>query len=721
MTINGPAQGSESPSLDEAGPEADVVRVTHDGGIAVLAIAAPPVNAMGRRLRAALDASLREVLADPAVQAVVLVAEGRHFSGGADIREFDLPADPAVPLMPAICDRVELAGKPVVAAIQGSALGAGLELALACHLRIAGPQARFGLPEVGLGLCPGAGGTQRLPRLVGAQAALRLMLSGRAIGPAEAQSLGMIDGLVDEGLREAAVALAAEIAAEVVAGRRGLARTRDRTDGMRDAAAYQGAVASSRAAHAKDRLPAAGRIVDCVEAAQLLPFDQGMAFERAAFDDLRSSPESAGLRHAFLAERRIADFPEAGAAGRLVQTVGIVGLGRTGARIALQMAANGYRVITAEHDAEALVAGLERVSDLQEQAVAAGRLTSEARDREWERLTPAIDLGALSQCDLVIEAVPDDLGAKSEVMAGLAAALKPHAVFATSATFLTGEQLGRLTGRPADTVILRQPAPADRARLAEIGVGPATSPDAVATVVAVARKSGKLAVRVQAAPGLVGPRMQAALRMAADLLVEDGASPLQVDMALRAWGFAVGPYQASDIDGLDKDWADRQRAAPGRDPAARYVELGDLLVESGRLGQETGRGYYIYDQGPGGREDPEVLALLAELRAAKGIIARPIGSDEIRDRCLAALANEGARILGEGVVPRASDIDVVMVGGQGFPRWQGGPMFRAEARGLLVLRAELRRFADQAPEFWTVAPLIDRLIREGRKLSDLGS
>lgn len=716
MTMNGPAQGSK-----DLGPETEGVRVTRDGGVAVLAIHAPPVNAMGRRLRAELDSSLKQALADPAIQAIVIAAEGRHFSGGADIREFDHPADPAVPLMPAICDRVELAGKPVVAAIQGSALGAGLELALSCHLRIAGPQARFGLPEVGLGLCPGAGGTQRLPRLIGAQAALRLMLSGRAIGPAEAQSLGLIDGLVEDGLREAVVTLAAEIAAEVAAGRRTLSRTRDRMDGMRDAAAYQGAVAASRAAHAKDRLPAAGRIVECVEAAQLLPFDQGMAFERAAFDDLRASPESAGLRHAFLAERRIAIFPEAGAAPRQVQTVGVVGLGRSGARIALQMAANGYRVITAERDAEALVAGLERVSDLQEQAVASGRLTSEARDREWERLTPAIDLAALSQCDLVIEAVTDDLGSKSEVMAALAAALNPRAVLATSATFLTGEGLGRLTDRPADTVILRQPALADRSRLAEIGVSPGTAPEAVATAVAVARKSGRLAVRVAAAPGLVGPRMQAALRTAADFLIEDGATPLQVDMALRAWGFAMGPYQVSDMDGLDKDWAERQRAAPGRDPAARYVELGDLLVESGRLGQETGRGYYIYDQGPGGREDPEVLALLAELRAAKGIVARPIGSDEIRDRCLAALANEGARILAEGVVPRASDIDVVMVAGQGFPRWQGGPMFRAETRGLLVLRAELRRFADQAPEFWTVAPLIDQLIRDGRKLSDFGA
>ncbi|MCF1709525.1 enoyl-CoA hydratase-related protein [Tabrizicola sp. J26] len=711
MAENGPAQG----------PDADVVRLTRDGGVAVLEIDRPPVNAFGQALRGGLEALLTIALADPGIHAVVIASEGRHFSGGADIREFGLPADPAVPSMSAICDRVELAGKPVIAAIQGSALGAGLELALACHLRIAGPQARFGLPEVGLGLCPGAGGTQRLPRLIGAQAALRLMLTGRAIGPAEAQSLGLIDGVVDAGLREAAVTLAAEIAAEVAAGRRTLARTRDRMDGMRDAAAYQSAVAASRAAHAKDRLPAAGRIVDCVEAAQLLPFDQGIAFERAAFDDLRASPESAGLRHAFLAERHIADFPEAGSVPRLVQTVGVVGLGRTGARIALQMAASGYRVITAERDAEALVAGLERVSDLQEQAVAAGRLTSEARDREWERLTPAIDLAALSQCDLVIEAVPDDLGSKSEVMAALAAALNPRAVFATSATFLTGDHLGRLTGRPADTLILRQPAVADRARLAEIGVGPETAADAVATVVAVAKKSGKLAVRVAAAPGLVGPRMQAALRTAADFLIEDGATPLQVDMALRAWGFAMGPYQASDAAGLDKDWAERQRAAPGRDPAARYVELADLLVESGRLGQETGRGYYIYDQGPGGREDPEVLALLAELRAAKGIVARPIGSDEIRDRCLAALANEGARILGEAVVPRASDIDVVMVAGQGFPRWQGGPMFRAEARGLLVLRAELRRFADQAPEFWAVAPLIDQLIRDGRKLSDLGA
>jgi 3-hydroxyacyl-CoA dehydrogenase len=468
-------------------------------------------------------------------------------------------------------------------------------------------------------------------------------------------------------------------------------------------------------------LPAPGRIIAAVEAAQLLPFEQGLAFERAAFEDLRASPESAGLRHAFQVERRLRDFPEAKTTARAVESVGVVGLGRTGAAIAHLMIGAGVPVTVAEKDADALVAGLERIADLQERDVAAGRLSAAARDADWDRLVPTLALSALGSVDLVIEAVPEDPAAKTAVLRDIAAVARPGAVIATTGAWTDMAALASLSGRAADVVGLRLGVPVGRMALAELAVGPATAPEAVATAAALLRRLGRMVVREAAAPGLVGHRMIAALRTAADFLLEDGATPQQVDVALRAWGFAMGPYQAADLAGLEKAWAHRQRLAPARDPSERYCELADLLVESGRLGQETGRGYYLYDEGRAGREDGEVLALLAELRAAKGIVPRPVGSAEIVARCLGALANEGARILGEGLVPRAGDIDAVMLAGYGFPRWEGGPMFWADRKGLLVLRAELRRHADQAPAFWAVAPLIDDLIRQGRTLRDLGA
>jgi 3-hydroxyacyl-CoA dehydrogenase len=695
----------------------EAVRQERDGAVAILVVDAPPVNALGQDVRRGLAEGLAAALADPGVRAVVIAAAGRIFSAGADIREFGQPPAPDVPLLPELCNRIEASAKPVVAALQGDALGGGMELALAAHVRLAAPEVRLGLPEVTLGLCPGAGGTQRLPRIAGAEVALRLMLTGRSIGATEAQAAGVVDAVVAEDLRGAAVALAAELAAEGAAPR----RSADRREGMRDGAAYLAAVAAARAAHAADRLPAPGRIIAAVEAAQLLPFEQGLAFERAAFEDLRASPESAGLRHAFQVERRLRDYPEARAVARAVASVGVVGLGRTGAAIAHLLIGAGVPVTVAEKDADALVAGLERIADLQERDVATGRLSAAARDADWDRLVPTLALSALGAVDLVIEAVPEDPAAKTAVLRDIAAVARPGAVIATTGAWTDMAALASLSGRAADVVGLRLGVPVGRMALAELGVGPATAPEAVATLATLLRRLCRVVVREAAAPGLVGHRMIAALRTAADFLLEDGATPQQVDTALRAWGFAMGPYQAADLAGLEKAWAHRQRLTPGRDPAARYCELADLLVESGRLGQETGRGYYLYDEGRPGREDGEVLALLAELRAAKGIVPRPVGSAEIVARCLGALANEGARILGEGLVPRAGDIDAVLLAGYGFPRWEGGPMFWADRKGLLVLRAELRRHADQAPEFWAVAPLIDDLIRQGRTLHDLGA
>lgn len=688
-----------------------VVRQERDGAVSLITIDASPVNALGAAVRAGLAEALQRALDDPGVGAIVLRSVGNTFSAGADIREFGKPVTEGVPILPELCNRIEASSKPVIAAVQGAALGGGMELALAAHVRLAAPAARFGLPEVNLGLLPGAGGTQRTPRLIGAAASLRMMLTGKPVSAAEAQSVGLVDAVVDEGLWVAATALAAEMASEAAPPR----RTRDRREGMRDAATYQREVAEARA-RVDDRLPAPGRIVDCVEAAQLLSFDQGLAFERAAFEDLAAGPESAGLRRAFLAERRLAAFPEAGANPRNVGTIGVIGLGRRGALIADAALNAGLRVIAVARDSGALVAGLGRVAELQEAAIASGASTESARDAAWERLTPGADLSALGAADLVIEALPEDEVLKAEVLTALAPLLPEGGVVVTAVSTLDPAVLGEVCGRPVDVVGLHLGLPSG-SRLAEIAVSPATAPEAVATAAALLRRLGRLAVRVRAAEGLVGARLMAALRTACDMIVEAGATPAAVDGAFREFGFIKGPYEVADLVGLDQDWSARQRLAElGRAPPAG--ELLDLLVGAGRLGQETGQGYYLHGEG-GLREDPEMLALLAELRAAKGIVPRRVGGEEIRLRGLTAMANEAARVLGEGVALRASDIDAAMVAGYGFPRWRGGPLSWATERGLLLLRADLRRYEPEAPAFWAVAPLIDRLIRDSSSFDDL--
>ena len=687
------------------------VRQARNGAVLVLTIDAPPVNALGAAVRAGLAEGLDAALTDPAIGAIVICAVGSSFSAGADIREFGRPPPQGVPGLPELCNRIEASAKAVIAAIQGAALGGGLELALAAHVRVAGSRARFGLPEVALGLLPGAGGTQRAPRLVGAGPALRLMLTGKPVSAPEALAMGLVDAVVED-VEQTAVALGADLADD----RKPPVRTRDRQDGLQDVVRFQADVAAARAA-AHGRLPAPGRIVDCVEAAMLLPFDRGLVFERAAFEDLAASPESVGLRRAFFAERRAAVFPEAGALAHPVSHVGLVGLGETGAALAMLLLQAGLRVTAVVKGSGPLEAGLSRVARLQEDAIAAGRLSDDARAPDRARLLPASDLSALAGCDLVIEALPEDEALKAAVLADIGRLLRPGAVIATTVSWLDPAVLGSASGRAADVVGLHLCAPAQRMRLAELGVSAQTGAEAVATLAALMRRIGKLPVRVRAAPGLVGNRVMAALHTAADLLLEEGAGPYQVDAALQDYGFALGPYRALDLAGLQRGLAHRRREGQAGRPVAGG-DLADMPVGAGRIGQETGRGYYLHDA-KGMRDDPDVLSLLDELRSAKGIVPRRVGSDEIRLRCLSALANEAAKVLGEGLAQRPSDIDAILVAGYGFPRWQGGPMAWAADRGLLVLRADLRRFAAQAPAFWAVAPLIDDLIRDGRQLDDL--
>ncbi len=684
------------------------VRTEGAGDIAVIVIDHPPVNALGHPVRAGLAAAMHTALSDPAVRAIVIRAEGRTFPAGADIAEFGRP--PQAPLLPDLCNAIEASPRPVIAAIHGTALGGGLELALAAHYRVALASAKVGLPEVTLGILPGAGGTQRVPRIAGAQAALDLMIGGRPLTAATARDLGLIDAVADDDLPAAALALARLVLDEG----RGVRPTRDRREGMADPAGYEAAVAAARARHAKDRLPAPRKIVDCVEAALLLPFPQGLAFERAAFEELVATPEAAGLRHAFFAERRAARFPEAAAAPRPVRHVGVVGAGLMGAGIAYAALSAGLQVTLMDRDQPTLARGLERIATLQERAVAQGRTTEAQRQADWARLDGALDAADLAGCDLAIEAVFEDFDVKAGVLRALDAALRPGAVIATNTSYLDIDALAAVTGRPQDVLGLHFFSPAHVMRLLEIVVARQTAPEVTATGLALARRLGKVAVRSGVCDGFIGNRMLTAYRQAAEFAVEDGADPQAVDAAMRAFGFALGPFEVSDLAGLQIGWARRKRLAPTRNPAHRYVAIADRLCEAGRFGQGSGKGWYDY---PGGSRAPvpsaEVAAIIDAERRSKGIAPRAFAADELRFRCLAALANEGARILGEGIAQRPSDVDAVWLFGYGFPRWEGGPMHWADAFGPARLVETLTACLPEAPELWTPAPLLVEIAAAG--------
>lgn len=698
----------------------EVVETVILGDVALVTVDNPPVNALGHAVRAGLVAAIDAAAADPAVRAVVLTGAGRTFPAGADIREFGTP--PADPWLPEVCNRIEASAKPVVAALHGTALGGGFEVALAAHWRIAQPAARVGFPEVTLGLVPGAGGTLRAPRLAGAKAALDLMLVGKPIGAGAARDAGLIDEVVEGDLIDAALVRARALADASAAGSPP-PPTRDRAEGLRDPAGYEAEVRARRAHVADPNQPAPARIVDCVEAALLLPFDAALSFERAAFDDCVASPASAGLRHAFLSERRAGRVPElAHGTARQTDRVGVVGGGLMGAGITAALLAAGVQVVMVERDGDALTRGLERVATIHQRAVDKGRLSEAARDAEWDRLTGATEMAALGRADLVIEAVFEDFDLKAEVLRAADAVLPPGAILATNTSYLDVNALAAATGRPGQVLGLHFFSPAHVMRLVEVVVGSDTSADTVATGFALARRLGKVAVRAGVTDGFIGNRILAAYRTATDFMLEDGATPAAIDAAMRDFGFPLGPYQVLDMAGLEISWARRKRLAATRDPAARYVAIGDILCEAGLFGQKSGAGYYRYAAGDRtGTENRDVLVLIDAEREAKGIVPRAFSGDEIRRRALCAMVNEGARLIKEGIALRPSDIDMVMLMGYGFPRWRGGPMKSADLAGLVQIRKDLLAYAAAPGEadFWTPAPLLLDLIKNGRSFDSL--
>ncbi|MDH3064255.1 3-hydroxyacyl-CoA dehydrogenase NAD-binding domain-containing protein [Achromobacter insolitus] len=684
--------------------------------ILVVTIDHPPVNALSAAVRGDLARVIREAQADPQVRAVLLMGAGKNFIAGADIREFGKP--PQAPILPDVCNQIEASAKPVVAVLHGAALGGGLEIAMAAHYRVALEGAKLGLPEVNLGLLPGAGGTQRAPRLMGAQASLDLMLTGKHLSARAALEAGLVDTLSsDADPLDAGLAYTRQLLA-VGAGPR---RSRD-AGALADktVALAQVEAAAERIAATTRGLYSPAKIVEAVRAAIEQPFDEGLRTERALFLQCLDSPQRAGLIHAFFAERDTAKMPGQPARPRRLERLGIVGGGTMGAGIAVAALDAGFPVTMVEQDDAALERGRARVAQVYDLLLKKGRLTPQERESRLARFTGATDYGALDDADLIIEAVFEDMAVKQAVFAQLDRVAKPGAVLATNTSYLDVDRIAAATRGPADVLGLHFFSPANIMKLLEVVVGEHTAADTVATGFELARRLRKIPVRAGVCDGFIGNRILAVHRQAADMMMEDGASPYEIDAAVRAFGYPMGPYQMADLAGGDIGWATRKRRAPTRDPAQRYVQIPDRLCERGWFGQKTGRGFYLYPDGARqGEQDPEVLAIIAAERARARVTPRSFTPEDIQRRYLAAMINEAANVLLQGIAQRPSDIDVVFLAGYGFPRHRGGPMHYADSVGLDRVLADIRGYAQEDPAFWKPSPLLVQLAESGRNFASL--
>lgn len=680
------------------------VRFEREGTIARIVIDNPPVNALGIGVRRGIQDALERALADDEVTAIMLSADGRTFPAGADISEFGNAAQQ--PSLPDLCTQIEASEKPVMAAMHGMALGGGLELAMACHYRVAVEKTHLGLPEVTLGILPGAGGTQRTPRLIGAEAALELMLSGLPIKAKEALELGLIDAIAQDDLRDVITMMAQQPPKPrpTSAERKHLKMG---TEYMAQVALWRAEVKGSLARE---------KIVDCVEAALLMPFEVALEMERDAFAECLVSPVSKALRHAFFAERRATKFPEAAAhTPQDVASVGIIGGGLMGAGVAVVCLTAGLPATVIERDEESVTRASNRIGTYFQREVQAGRISQTQGSAAMGNLTLTGDPAAISGADIVIECLPESLPLKQEVLRGLTGHIKAGAVLASNTSYLDVTELGRAIGKPGQLLAMHFFAPVARMKLMEIGVTPGSKPQAVSTAFAFARKLGKMPVRCAANPGLIGNAILTAYREACDRMVLHGATPQQIDQAMRQNGMPLGPYEVLDRSGLDISHARRQ----GSDAPVALGLLDDMCA-AGMLGRKTGRGYYLYeDLSKPAVPNPEMLALLDAERAARGITAYPVSSREAWVQVLLSMVNCGAGLVDQGVATRPSDIDAVMLHGFGYPRTRGGPMHEADEVGLFEIVRRFNLYAEADPEAWKISPLLQRLALERLRFSSL--
>ncbi len=691
------------------------VTLKREGEIGLFLVNNPPVNALSHGVREGLQDCLSEALEDDAIKAIVIACEGRTFIAGADIREFGQP--PKEPHLTDVIESIEAATKPVIAAIHGTALGGGLEVALACHFRLAVPSAKVGLPEVKLGLLPGAGGTQRLPRLAGVETALQMIVSGEPLPAPKAHEAGIVDEVAEA---EDPVAAGIEFARKVVSENREIRRLSGLPPVVTDPAVFD--QFEKAIAHRARGFLAPFHCIKAVRAAAELPFSEGIERERELFVELLLSPQAAAQQHVFFAERQVARVPglPKDTPTREINTAGIIGAGTMGGGIAMCFANAGIPVTIVEAKQDALDRGIETIRSNYARTVDKGRLSREQMEQRMGLITPSLKMEDLSSVDIVIEAVFEAMDIKKDVFGRLDEICKEGAILATNTSTLDVNEIASATKRPQDVMGMHFFSPANVMKLLENVRGDRTADDVVATVMALSKKIGKVGVLVGVCDGFVGNRMLAPRGREAAFLVEEGALPQQVDKVLYDFGFPMGPFAMADLAGLDVGYRIRKAREATRDPNLRDSTWLDKIVEMDRLGQKTGAGVYRYEDGRTPIPDPEIEQLIVAHSKEIGMERRDISDEEILERCLYAMINEGAKILEEGIAARSLDIDIVWIYGYGFPVYRGGPMFYADQVGLDKVLAGIekyrRRFGD---DFWTPSPLLERLVKEGKGFGSL--
>jgi len=679
--------------------------------IAVVGLNNPPVNALSHVLRGSLQKTLQTLAEKESVEAIVLIGKGKHFCAGADVREFDKPA--CEPPLPEVIVNIESLNKPVVAAIHGSALGGGLELVLGCHYRVADYNAKLGLPEVNIGIIPGAGGTQRLPRLIGIEKATDIITSGRHVDASEALNIGLIDAVSDSDLRDFAIQFA----------KNKITKPLSRLSGKK----FARPVSENFFSEHKTRLQkkyrgqhSPLRALDAIQASVQLPLDEGLANERKIFSELRNSDQARALRHVFFAERAVSKLPEYNdVKPRDIEFVTVIGGGTMGAGIAAAFLESGLPVQLLEQDESALITGLNNVDKNLQGFVERGRMSQEEKSTLLTNLQGSTHYENLRETDLVIEAVYENMDVKKEIFARLDRAAKPDAILATNTSYLDINEIARTTNRPQDVIGLHFFSPAHVMRLLEIVKAEDTSPEVISTGFAISKVLGKVGVLCGVCDGFIGNRLLTRMRKQADYMLEDGALPWEVDRAMEVFGMAMGPFKVNDLSGLDISWAMRKRLAPTRNPDERYVSIADQLCERGWFGRKSGRGWYVYDNTSQPSPNPEVESIILAESNKQGIQRRSFSSEEIQNRLVLAMVNEACNILDEGIAQRPLDIDIVEIHGYGFPRWRGGPMCHADTIGLDKVIARIEEFSRKDDYFWKVSPLLERLVAKEKIFAKL--
>ena len=684
--------------------------------IAILKILNPPVNALSHSVRLNLMSALKDAEKNESVSAIIVMGEGNTFPAGADITEFGTP--PKNPILPLVCDKIEQINKPVISAMHGTPLGGGLEIALSCHYRLAHPHTKLGLPEVHLGLLPGAGGTQRLPRLIGLPEAFKIAASGMPISAKKAKEIGLIDELI-ENINDDPISFADKL----LSSNKKILRTCDITKHLNETPETNREMSKIRASFAKSHRGqiAPGKIANCIEATLKMPFEKGQELERNTFVELLKTNQSKGLIHAFFAERKSSKIPEVTKAiPRPLNKIGVVGGGTMGSGITIAALNAGIPVTMIERDAESIKKGNDNVEKVYKRDIEKGRLSESAVNDILAQFNTSTDFDSLSQVDMVIEAVFEEMPIKKQVFQILDQVIKPGGVLASNTSYLDINEIATVTSRPSDVIGLHFFSPANIMRLLEIVVPSRVSDDVVATGFSLAKKMRKIPVRAGVCDGFIGNRILNNYGDCAAFMMEDGATPYEIDKAIFEFGYPMGPYQMFDLAGGDIGWATRKRLEPFRNPQSRYVHIADKLCENGWFGQKTGRGFYRYDTGNRrGNEDPAVLEIIEQERQKKGITPRKFSQEEIIQRYIAAMVNEAAEVVREGIALRPSDVDVTKLFGYGFPRYRGGPMKYADTYGLDRILVDLQEFEKEDPIFWKPSSLIEKLVREGNNFDSL--